>query len=79
MHFALDMSSYDASDLEVVPLDEDDVLWPEPTVLPALRTSVGFSRDLAIDVEDVGSDFYGRATETPPHVHLLGALLWFAD
>ena len=69
---------HDPADLEFVPLDDSDVLWPEPTVRPTLRTSVGFSRDLAIDVEDVGSDFYGRATETPPHVHLLGALPWFA-
>lgn len=69
----------DPTELEYVSLDESDDAWPEVTVRPALRTSVGFSRDLAIDVEDVGADLLDRATETPPHLHILGAVVWFAS
>ena len=69
----------DATELEFVSLDDADDIWPEVTVRPALRTAVGFSRDLAIDVEDVGANLLDRATETPPHLHILGALGWFAS
>ncbi len=70
--------THEPQDLEFFSLDDVDRFWPEPTVLPTLRTAVGFSRDLAIDVEDVRDDLLDRATETPPHVHLLNALPWFA-
>ena len=73
------MMSHDPIDIEFVSFDDSDQLWPEVTVRPMLRTTIGFSRDLAIDVEDVGTDLLDRATETPPHVHLLGALCWFAS
>src|SRR5262245_60346060 len=68
------MMSHDPTDLEFVSFDDSDQAWPVVTVHPMLRTTIGFSRDLSIDVEDVGSDLLDRATETPPHVHLLGAL-----
>lgn len=71
--------THDPSDLEFVSLDDADQFYPEPTVRPMLRPSVDFSRDLAIDVEDVGFDLLDRATETPPHLHLLGALPWYAS
>ncbi len=72
------MLSLETNDIEYGYLDDSDALW-EPTVRPLLLTSVGFSRDLAVDVEDVGSDLLDRATETPPHVHLIGALRWFSS
>lgn len=71
--------THEPTDIDYGYFDDSNLVWPELTVRSSLRPTIGSSRDLAIDVEDVGSDLLDRATETPPHVQLLGALPWFAS